>query len=82
MRIVLVVMPMSPDHRSRFYARPSWKEYLGKLRELSQQRGFSVIDAEDWMPEADEFSDALHMTMPAASEFSYRVGEQLAQLFR
>jgi hypothetical protein len=82
MQIVLVVMPMSPDHRSRFYARPAWKEYLGRLQELARQRGFSVIDAEDWMPDADEFADALHMTMPAASRFSSRVGVELAQLSR
>jgi hypothetical protein len=31
------------------------------------------------MPREDEFSDVLHMTFPAASEFSYRLGEELAK---
>jgi len=37
-----------------------------------------VIDAEGWMTDADEFADALHMTMPAASKFSYRVSAELS----
>lgn len=79
LNVVLVLMPMSPSHRQGFYARRSWSAYVARLQTLSQQRGFTLIDASAWMPRGDQFSDVLHMTFPAAREFSYRLGFELAK---
>ncbi|HEY4359150.1 MAG TPA: hypothetical protein VGN16_25610 [Acidobacteriaceae bacterium] len=78
MKVVLVAMPASPAHSERFYTRASWSAYFARIRALAEQRGFIVIDATSWMPRQDEFSDVLHMTFPASSEFSYRLGKELA----
>lgn len=77
MQVVLVLMPMSPLHSRVFYTRQLWQDYLVKLRELAGQRGFTFVDASAWMPEATQFEDALHMTKPAATTFSSRLGTEL-----
>ena len=78
LKVFLVLMPASPGHRERFYTRASWSAYKSKLQALSQQRGFTFVDASDWLPEQSQFMDALHMTLPSASDFSYRLGRELA----
>lgn len=78
MKVVLVLMPMSPLHSKVFYTRQLWQDYMVKLRDLAQQRGFTFVDASAWMPEDVQFEDALHMTKPAATTFSFRLGAELA----
>ena len=80
LHVVMVAMPMSPEHRSTYYARPSWNAYWKLTRQRLQQRGFEVIDASDWMPSSTQFVDSLHMSPAAATEFSYRLGQQLQDL--
>ena len=76
--IVLVLMPMSPIHRQVYYTRQTWQDYMVKLQRLSQQRGFTFVDASAWMPDATQFQDAIHLTPPAATAFSFRLGAELA----
>lgn len=80
MRIVLVVMPMSPYHLNRFYARPLWSEYLAAVTKLASARDIQVIDASQWMPAETDFADHLHLTFEAARPFSMRLGKTLAQM--
>jgi hypothetical protein len=79
MRVVVVLMPMPPRHRSLFYSRPSWREYFDKVKSLARQRGFTVIDASEWLPQDSQFADTLHMSDPGATEFSRRLGTELAK---
>ena len=78
MKIIVVVMPMSPSHRQTFYDRPLWSQYLSAVKALLQQRGIQVIDAGNWMPSQEDFVDHLHMSPSAARTFSFRLGWQLA----
>lgn len=80
MRVVLILMPMSPSHRSLYYTRSSWTNYFTKLNELARQRGFTLIDASSWLPEEDQFVDRLHMSPLGVPKFSFRVGSKLAEL--
>jgi hypothetical protein len=82
MRVILILMPMSPSHRSIYYTRSSWISYFTKLKELARQRGFAVIDASNWLPEEDRFVDRLHMSPLGFHEFSFRIGRKLAELQR
>jgi hypothetical protein len=81
MKVVVVVMPMSPYHHEVFYNRPLWSQYLDGLGGLARGRGIQVIDASGWMPEAADFADHLHMTQDAAHRFSIRLGGELAKVF-
>jgi len=79
MKVVILVMPMSPDHRAKFYARPLWGQYLQALDKLSAERGIRVIDASQWLLTQADFADHLHMTVDASREFSLRLGRELSQ---
>lgn len=79
MKVVVVVMPMSPSHRAIFYARPLWRQYLVALTDLADQRGIRMIDASNWMGTQQDFVDHLHMTQDAARDFSVRLGVELSQ---
>ncbi len=82
MKVALVMMPMSLEHRERFYSRASWHEYLTKMRALANQRGFTVIDASEWLPDRDDFIDHVHMSDAGVTIFSDELGHQLADLRR
>jgi hypothetical protein len=81
MKIVVVVMPMSPSHREIFYSRPLWAQYLEGVRVLAEERGIRVIDASNWMASDEDFVDHLHMSMAAAHIFSIRLGNQITTEF-
>lgn len=78
MRVVVVLMPMSPSHRQTFYERPVWPQYKSAVESLLQQRGIRIIDASNWMPSETDFVDHLHMSDAAAHDFSARIGKLLA----
>lgn len=78
MSCVIVVMPASPWHRRVFYARASWSRYLAALERLAAERGILVIDASDWFLAEQDFVDRFHMTLPAAHDFSLRLGGELS----
>lgn len=77
MKVVLVVMPMSPAHWESYYSRPLWPQYLGAVGKLASTRGIQVIDASRWLPLQSDFVDHLHMTQEAAHTFSERLGREL-----
>lgn len=77
MKIVVVIMPMSPAHRESFYVRPLWNQYRQALTTLAGQRGIRIVDASGWMSSQDDFADHLHMTQQAAHDFSARLGTEL-----
>jgi hypothetical protein len=77
MRVIIVVMPMSPYHHQAFYSRPLWSEYLKALISLANQRGIGVIDASGWIPEQQGYVDHLHMSPDAVHTFSARLGSEL-----
>ena len=47
---VIVIMPMSPSHRAKFYSLESWALYRAALIRLASEHGIRVIDASDWLP--------------------------------
>jgi hypothetical protein len=79
MKVVIVVMPISPAHRALFYDRPLWRQYFAALEDLAFRRGIQFIDASQWMLLQQDFSDHLHMTPLTAHNFSVRLGAELAR---
>jgi hypothetical protein len=75
---VIVIMPMSPFHRARFYSLQSWKLYRDALVRLANQRGIRVIDAADWCPLQEDFEDNLHMSKAGVAIFSERLARELS----
>jgi len=82
MRIVLVIMPMSPLHRSTFYARPAWPLYISAMRAMARRRGFQIdwIDASGWEPSQNDFVDHVHMSRTGMDDFTIRLGSELARV--
>ena len=82
MQIVAVVMPMSPEHMSNFYSRPSWPQYLSAIQASTRVQGlpFHLIDASRWEPGKSSFVDNVHMTPAAAENFTWRLGSALARV--
>src|SRR5262249_8795674 len=82
MDIAIVLMPISPVHRSAFYSRPMWAEYLAAVEALARSRGIRVIDDSAMFSSEDQFADHVHMTQPTALQFSAQLGGQLAEALR
>lgn len=80
-KVVMVVMPVTEDHRNKFYSRPSWKPYLSAVSDLAGEKRIPVIDANDWLPDTD-FIDGIHMSRHGVAIFSSLLGEPLARLVR
>jgi len=78
MKSVLLLMPISPYHRSIFYSRPMWEQYMKAIKRLASQRGIRVIDGSDWISKDEYFVDHLHMAQSAVPDFSVRLGSELA----
>jgi hypothetical protein len=76
---VIVIMPMSPSHRAKFYSLESWALYRAALIRLASERGIRVIDASDWLPLGEYFDDNLHMSKTGVTKFSERLGRELAE---
>jgi hypothetical protein len=79
-RVVIVVMPMTPRHRAIFYDRPLWHTYLGALNKLADQRAIRMIDASDWIPSQQEFADNLHMAPEGVHQFSVRLAKAMSTI--
>lgn len=82
MRIVLVIMPISPLHRSTFYARPVWPRYISAMSAMARRRGFQMdwIDASGWEPGQSDFADHVHMSQAGMVDFTTRLGSELARV--
>ena len=76
---VIVIMPMSPFHRAKFYSLQSWTLYRAAFIRLASERGIRVIDASNWLPLGKYFDDNLHMSRTGVAEFSERLRRELAE---
>lgn len=78
-KVVLLLMPISPQHRAKYYSQPIWHEYMEKLRRLAESRGMTVIDGSEWVNGEENFEDPLHMTPAGIEIFSKRLAEELSK---
>ena len=74
--ITVVEMPVTEQHRSRFYSSPDWENYRTHLIQLVHDTGATYLSASDWIGE-DGFSDHLHLSRSGAKTFSLRLGQTL-----
>jgi hypothetical protein len=68
---LLVVMPEGPLMRS-FYPRESLAPLLREFDQVSQKRGFPLVQARAWLGE-EKFHDSLHLTEVGGQEFTERL---------
>jgi hypothetical protein len=77
-RVVLMLMPVGPRHRTDFYGLACWHGYLDNIQALARQRGYTYIDATSWVTDPGDFSDALHLSRSGDAKFQYDLGRALA----
>jgi hypothetical protein len=82
MRVVILVMPISPFHRATYYSRPIWRDYLSAVSNLAARRGIRIIDASDWQPLPEDFDDHVHMSREGGHRFSILMGSELSRADR
>jgi hypothetical protein len=80
MKVVIVVMPMSPYHRATFYVRPLWRSYVSLLADLAARRNIRFIDGSDWAPLPEDFGDHVHMNSQGIHNFSIHMGDELFKI--
>ena len=73
-KAVLVVMPEGPEFRS-WYKPGDFQQIYDFLGKLRAEFGVAVVDAHEWMAEAD-FYDSHHLTQDGAAKFTTRLGEE------
>jgi len=74
MKVVLVEMPISPQHQKLFYQTDEWREYRAHLKQLASARsGISYLEASDWINDPSLFADVIHLSPAGAVEFSKRL---------
>jgi hypothetical protein len=76
-RVVIVEMPMTPYHRNRYYATPTWQKYRAYVKEKIEAAGATYIEADDWAPDDADFNDALHLNAAGAGLFSRKMADAL-----
>jgi hypothetical protein len=79
LHVIVVIMPMSPSHWKHYYSRPLWARYVDVERKVLNARGIRVIDASHWFSSQAQFADVLHMAPGVATDFSKRLGAQMAE---
>jgi hypothetical protein len=78
-RLIVVEMPMSRSHLSRFYNQPVWGEFRYKTKQAAEAAGATYLDASRWMSEGELFVDHVHLSAEGARKFS---GTLAGNLFR
>jgi len=73
LRVVFILMPLPPRHVEMFYDTEAWAGYQRHIEQLLRARGVQYVDASRWIPEADKFGDALHLSDRGAEEFTRRL---------
>jgi hypothetical protein len=76
-QVVIVEMPMHPYHQSHFYALGAWDKYRDHLRKLVEAQHATYLSAADWIGDANEFADHLHLTPAGAQDFSRRLAVKM-----
>ena len=79
-KFFLVEMPMSPKHLQTFYSLPVWAEMRSHLQSLAREQQVSYVTASDWVTEATNFEDTVHLNESGARFFSARLGTTLSQM--
>ncbi len=79
-QVVIVEMPMHPYHQSHFYALGAWDKYRDHLRKLVEAQHATYLSAADWVEDANEFADHLHLAPSGAKDFSRRLAVKIRQM--
>ena len=79
-QVVIVEMPMHPYHQSHFYALSAWDKYRDHLRKLVEARHATYLSAAEWIEDANEFADHLHLTPVGAKDFSARLAGKIREM--
>ncbi len=79
MKVVILLMPISEQHREKYYSQPIWHEYMENMRRLAVARGMTVIDGSEWVNGEKNFQDPLHMTPAGVEIFTKRLAEELSK---
>jgi hypothetical protein len=69
----VLLMPESHDYRA-WYAAESLRDLDDSLERLRQQAGVTIIDARDWLDDAD-FADGHHVQPSGNRRFTARLGQ-------
>jgi len=75
--VVVVEMPMHPEHIKRFYDQPIWADFRTKTRQYVERTGASYLNASTWIQDKSMFEDHLHLSAAGAHDFSQRLAEYL-----
>jgi hypothetical protein len=78
--VFLVEMPISPSHRKTFYSLPVWAEMREHLKTIAAKEHAVLITASDWVPDGDDFDDAVHLNSAGAKTFSRQLALTLARM--
>jgi hypothetical protein len=73
--VVLFFAPESKEFQS-WYPTSVWREIQGYALGLSRTFGVPLVDARDWLKDAD-FVDAHHVRLTGAKEFTRRLGREV-----
>ena len=79
-QVVIVEMPMHPYHRIHFYALDAWNRYRDHLRNLVKAQHAIYLGAADWIVNANEFEDHLHLAPLGARDFSRRLAATIRDM--
>jgi hypothetical protein len=79
-QVVIVEMPMHPYHQSHFYALGAWDKYREHLRKLVEAQHATYLNAADWIEDANEFADHLHLAPSGAKDFSARLAVKIREM--
>jgi len=71
-RAVVIEMPMTQEHRRRFYSTPEWAAYRQYVTALIHDAGGVYLDASDWVG-TEGFADHLHLNADGAKVFTRRI---------
>jgi hypothetical protein len=76
-RVTVVEMPAHTFHLKQFYSQTLWEEFRRRNRAAVERAGASYLNASQWVPDADDFQDHLHLAPSGAARFSRLLAEQL-----
>jgi hypothetical protein len=80
--VILVLMPVSPSHVSKYYTRPSWIAYEAALKNFSRERGLSFVDGTSWFDRPEDFRDNLHLRVTPNRHLSESLANAVVQADR
>jgi hypothetical protein len=76
-QLVVVDMPLSPEHIQRFYRGAGWPVYREYVRNLLQEQQADFLDASEWLPEQSSYIDEVHLSRKGSEEFTRELAGKL-----